>query len=270
MAYDYQSVLSGLGLNVGSSTGDQGAFLGEGTQSGIPAWDTGASPGFLDSIGSAISGLMPQTEQGKAAAALGLAGLLTAFDKGGNKSVGYQYGVPLYTAKREMLPIPATHRPGQGGISYFTPMQYEYTGVTPEKAEQFLQLKPPTTAPAAPYVPPPTTYPYQTQWTDPGFTLDGLAAGGGIGTLAAAGKHIRGPGDGVSDDIPAQMPDGGPAKLADGEFVIPARVVAEIGNGSNEAGARKLYEFLDKVEAMARKAKRGEPSGADKQLNRLA
>jgi hypothetical protein len=58
--------------------------------------------------------------------------------------------------------------------------------------------------------------------------------------------------------------------LADGEFVIPARVVSEIGNGSSEAGARKLYAMLDRIEAQAKKAKRGKPSGADRELNKLA
>ena len=90
--------------------------------------------------------------------------------------------------------------------------------------------------------------------------------------LAGGGRYIKGPGDGVSDSVPAtiQSAQGGqPAALADGEFVIPARVVAEIGNGSNEAGARKLYAMMDRVEQMAKKAKRGKPSGADKELNKL-
>jgi hypothetical protein len=39
-----------------------------------------------------------------------------------------------------------------------------------------------------------------------------------------------------------------PARLADGEFVIPARIVSEIGNGSTDAGARKLYAMMDRIQ----------------------
>ena len=59
---------------------------------------------------------------------------------------------------------------------------------------------------------------------------------------------MRGPGDGVSDSIPATIGKKQPARLADGEFVVPARVVSEIGNGSTEAGARKLYAMMDRVQ----------------------
>jgi hypothetical protein len=39
-----------------------------------------------------------------------------------------------------------------------------------------------------------------------------------------------------------------PARLADGEFVVPARIVSELGNGSTEAGARKLYAMMERVQ----------------------
>jgi hypothetical protein len=59
---------------------------------------------------------------------------------------------------------------------------------------------------------------------------------------------LRGPGDGVSDSIPATIGEKQPARLADGEFVVPARIVSELGNGSTEAGARKLYAMMDRVQ----------------------
>lgn len=93
---------------------------------------------------------------------------------------------------------------------------------------------------------------------------------GGLEMLAK-GRYLKGNGDGVSDSIPAEFAGSGQkAMLADGEFVIPARVVSEIGNGSSDAGARKLYAMLDRIEAQAKKAKRGKPSGADRELNKLA
>ncbi len=98
----------------------------------------------------------------------------------------------------------------------------------------------------------------------------GGAAGGDV-TMLAKGRYLKGNGDGVSDSIPAKFAGSGqPAALADGEFVIPARVVSELGNGSSDAGARKLYAMLDRVEQRARKAKRGKPSGADRELKKLA
>jgi hypothetical protein len=80
------------------------------------------------------------------------------------------------------------------------------------------------------------------------------AAGGGImqanlGGYAAGGnpRLLRGPGDGMSDDIPATIGGRQPARLADGEFVVPADVVSHLGNGSTEAGAKKLHQMMDKV-----------------------
>jgi hypothetical protein len=72
---------------------------------------------------------------------------------------------------------------------------------------------------------------------------------GDLGSYSDGGRLLRGPGDGVSDSIPATIGRGKPARLADGEFVVPARIVSELGNGSTEAGARKLYAMMDRVQA---------------------
>ena len=79
----------------------------------------------------------------------------------------------------------------------------------------------------------------------------GRAAGGSIshlGDYSDGGRLLRGPGDGVSDSIPAMIGKRQPARLADGEFVVPARIVSELGNGSTEAGARKLYAMMDRIQ----------------------
>jgi hypothetical protein len=83
-----------------------------------------------------------------------------------------------------------------------------------------------------------------------------FAVGGGISDLGGysdGGRLLKGPGDGVSDSIPAVIGERQPARLADGEFVIPARIVSELGNGSTEAGARKLYAMMDRVQKSRRK-----------------
>lgn len=74
-----------------------------------------------------------------------------------------------------------------------------------------------------------------------------------LGSYSDGGRLLKGPGDGVSDSIPATIGKGQPARLADGEFVIPARIVSEIGNGSTEAGARKLYAMMDRIQSSRRK-----------------
>jgi hypothetical protein len=85
--------------------------------------------------------------------------------------------------------------------------------------------------------------------------MQGLAMGGlsdahyNLGGYSDGGRLLRGPGDGVSDSIPAVIGKKQPARLADGEFVVPARIVSEIGNGSTEAGARKLYAMMDRIQA---------------------
>jgi hypothetical protein len=94
--------------------------------------------------------------------------------------------------------------------------------------------------------------------TTPSAATGGVVAfnQGGLGTLGGysdGGRLLRGPGDGISDSIPATIGNRQPARLADGEFVVPARIVSEIGNGSTEAGARKLYAMMDRVQRARRK-----------------
>ena len=76
----------------------------------------------------------------------------------------------------------------------------------------------------------------------------GLMAGhSSLGGYSDGGRLLKGPGDGMSDSIPAQIGHKQPARLADGEFVVPADVVSHLGNGSTDAGAKKLYSMMDKI-----------------------
>ena len=73
---------------------------------------------------------------------------------------------------------------------------------------------------------------------------------GGIASLAKGGlppRYLQGAGDGMSDSIHARIGGKQEARLADGEFVIPADVVSHLGNGSSNAGAKKLYTMMDRV-----------------------
>ena len=73
-----------------------------------------------------------------------------------------------------------------------------------------------------------------------GYAMGGL-------TALKPGGYLSGGGDGMSDSIPATIEGKQQARLADGEFVIPADVVSHIGNGSSKAGSKRLYAMLDKI-----------------------
>jgi hypothetical protein len=93
-----------------------------------------------------------------------------------------------------------------------------------------------------------------------GQIVDGMARGGisSLGGYSDGGRMLKGPGDGMSDSIPGVIANKQPARLADGEFVIPADVVSHLGNGSTDAGAKQLYAMMDKV----RKARTGKKKQA--------
>jgi hypothetical protein len=251
-----------------------------------------SSGSALKSLGSLFTG---KSDYGKLGQLVGMGGVAALLNRmmgqSSQQPVGYQGGIPKFTYERTQTPMaqqrPVTYesitpkegemapavmrsvpyRPGQGGISYFTPGRFTPAGYTPKTAEEFLVRPAAPAAPAAPAEQPAAPVEQTTE------TIPAASGGympGGIAMLAK-GRYLRGNGDGVSDSIPARFAGSGQeARLADGEFVIPARVVSELGNGSSDAGARKLYAMLDRVEARAKKAKRGKPSGADRELNKLA
>lgn len=139
-------------------------------------------------------------------------------NKGGGSSSAASV-IPALSANRSQLPYAPTGRPGAGGQNYFSPTTY-----TAKAAEGGLM---------------------------------GLAGGGmsDLGGYSDGGRLLKGPGDGVSDSIPATIGGKQPARLATGEFVVPARIVSELGNGSTEAGAKKLYAMMDRVQKARRKTK---------------
>lgn len=75
----------------------------------------------------------------------------------------------------------------------------------------------------------------------------GISDLGGYSDYARGGRMLKGPGDGMSDSIPASIAGKRPARLARDEFVVPADVVSGLGNGSSDAGAKHLYAMMDRV-----------------------
>ena len=99
-----------------------------------------------------------------------------------------------------------------------------------------------------------------------GITM-AYADGGHLGGYSDGGRMLKGPGDGMSDSIPASIQGRQPARLADSEFVVPADVVSHLGNGSSDAGAKKLYAMMDRVrQARTGTKKQGKQIKAEKYL----
>lgn len=201
----------------------------------------GVSGSPLSFISSLLKGTSSLGTAGQLAGLAGIGGLLNSmFGSQGGGYAGYKGGIPAYTASRQMLPIPQTvttatgetvpRRPGSGGVTYFSPMTY-------------------TAVPAPTAAPEVTPEPVKVATGG----IMGLAPRYNLGGYSDGGRLLRGPGDGVSDSIPATIGDRQPARLADGEFVVPARIVSELGNGSTEAGARKLYAMMDRVKTARKK-----------------
>ena len=93
--------------------------------------------------------------------------------------------------------------------------------------------------------------------------------GAHLGNYAHGGnpRLLKGPGDGMSDNIPATIDGKQPARLATGEFVVPADVVSHMGNGDTDSGAKKLHDWMARVrEARTGNSKQGKEINADKYL----
>jgi len=113
-----------------------------------------------------------------------------------------------------------------------------------------------------PYVAQPPANPYRPVYTS--YAHGGLAD---LGGYSDGGRMLKGPGDGMSDDIPATIANKQPARLANEEFVVPADVVSHLGNGSSEAGAKQLYKMMDRVrQARTGNKKQGKQINPEKYL----
>ena len=90
---------------------------------------------------------------------------------------------------------------------------------------------------------------------------------GGLTSLGGQGMYLGGPTDGMADNVPASINNNEPARLSDGEFVVPADVVSHLGNGNSDAGAKQLYSMMDRVrEARTGRAEQGREINPNKFL----
>ena len=151
-------------------------------------------------------------------------------------------------------------RLGGSGLSGQIPSTQKYTF---NPATQQFGLNPSYVDPASLDTGAPDRFDQNSRYSGDGDAAGGPIkakyAAGGLGSLpeyAAGGKLLDGPGDGVSDSIPAVIKGPKPqrAALADGEFVIPARIVSELGNGSTKAGSDLLDKFREEIRSHKRSA----------------
>ena len=187
------------------------------------------------------------TDWGKLLTTLGptaLAGILqgTGMLGGSQQKSGYQGGIPDLTATRQQLPIDynADRRPGSMGRRYFTDMVYAPKATAP--------------APEAPVVP--VTPAPEVPVNDVGGAAQGGMIGYAQGGIANLGYYLGGATDGMADKIPAKIEGKQQAKLSHGEFIIPSDCVSALGSGNSSAGAKVLYDMMDRIRKHAHGTKK--------------
>lgn len=164
-------------------------------------------------------------------AGLGASGLLNSSPQ----KTGYQGKIPILSATRQQLPIDynAPRRPGSMGRRYFTDMTYApKSGIA-----AVAPAAPVVAAPVAPVNPTPDVI----------AAAQGGMMGYAEGGIADLGYYLGGKTDGMADKIPAQIDDKQQAKLSHGEFVVPADIVSALGSGNSSAGAKVLYDMMDRI-----------------------
>jgi hypothetical protein len=83
----------------------------------------------------------------------------------------------------------------------------------------------------------------------------------------AKGRYLRGHTDGMEDQLRTTIEGKDPAALSHGEFVVPADVVSHLGNGNSDAGAKRLYQMMDRIrQARTGTKQQGKQIQADKYL----
>jgi hypothetical protein len=279
-----EAALTGTGLTAGAApgltAGTAGSTLGSGFGNSLAAFDTGVGAGMNTAFSAAPQGLSA------AGGSMGLnpAVAQSAMQSGTNFALNAPTiapgagGIANLPAAAPSVTAPAASAASATPASFYTdPMKYigEHKFLAGSSA-----LAGAMGAKEDPYSPEEYNGPLKrfrlssdyrgvTPYAEGGIT--DLAAGGydrmvgeepmyqqamaqgGISNLgsysdyARGGRMLKGPGDGMSDSIPASIGGKRPARLATEEFVVPADVVSHLGNGSSDAGAKQLYAMMDKV-----------------------
>jgi hypothetical protein len=225
---------------------------------GQPVAPTGAS--ITDKLYNQLKGAFTDSKgnvnwAGLATAAAGVKAI-TGADK--VQTPGYKGSIPmdLQAIRGKVNYQDPNRRPGSMGRQYFTDTAFASPAnvaaartAVGEQASGILSGYRPTPAPAA-------TAPTQAMETLPPSGVSSLMPVPQAQGMAKGGvaRYLQGATDGMADKIPSSIDGKQKAALSHGEFVIPARIVSELGNGSTEAGARKLYAMMERVQASRKKS----------------
>jgi len=246
-----------------------GAYGGAGLTGGLMGAGNAAASQAASAANPSFVGPMPGAASGTSALGAGIQGLGT---EAGRSAALSGMGGGMQAAKYGLAALSPTLQPdaakpydGGGPNPYeydYDPNKQTYTRVAPGTRAR--DMMPPSLAPITTMAAggPVEDMSYQNRMDTMMANNGQMYAAGGVshlGDYSDGGRLLKGPGDGVSDSIPATIADKRPARLADGEFVVPARIVSELGNGSTEAGARKLYAMMDRVQKA-----RGRTTGKDR------
>lgn len=253
------------------------------TESEGKTWNYDKSKqGFVDAAGNLIkdapTGVLSKVMsaiRSNPMAALGTAyGAIKALSS--SDTGGYNRAIPKMDAVTQQIQYDdPNRRPGASGRQYMTDPRYvaqgDAAGLAAAQASSDAQKQgilaayKPAVAEVNPYIgktkmawnnpvtpmPTPTTTPQmglpalptEKQLMDPEYKIP--MANGGI--AMAKGRYLQGQTDGMADEIPSSIDGGQEAALSHGEFVIPADVVSHLGNGNSDAGAKKLYQMMDRI-----------------------
>jgi hypothetical protein len=219
------------------------------------AWDYLTDVDFKDPKNTGLTedilsflGTSPENTDWSAILSLGGSALANAlgYNDTNQRPTGYQGKIPEYQVVRERVPTSdEERRPGETGRRYFSDMIYaqrpktetpavaQAQGQMQQQAAQLAQQEAMRRA----------------QATNEAVQM----AAGGLASLPPKGYYLGGATDGMADQVPASIDGVQEARLSDGEFVVPADVVSHLGNGNSSAGAKQLYDMMDRI----RKARTG-------------
>jgi hypothetical protein len=273
-----EAALTGTGLTAGATPAmtAAGSSIGSGFGNSLAAFDTGVGANFALNAPSAglnvsnsLAGLNPSVAQSAMQSGTNFALNAPSIAPGGGGIANLSAAAPVAPAAAPMVPAAGTP------ASFYTdPMKYmgEHKFLAGSSA-----LAGAVGAKPDPYMPEEYDGPLKRFRLSSDFRAPVPYAGGGIADLGAGGydrmvgeepmyssnmarggisdlggysdggRMLKGPGDGMSDSIPASIAGKRPARLAKDEFVVPADVVSHLGNGSSDAGAKQLYAMMDKV-----------------------
>ena len=246
-----QNMISGGSPITAQAAIDAQKAAASAASSGSKFADFFKSPAGATIKGSGLEGIKQAATNPYALGAVGTTGLLESMKPQGVDMPSDDYDIPeAEAAKRKRNPILPGYRPGiDPEMPYFTYAQGGEVQKPNDKeiisnaVEAIKGSHPQPETALAMFV--------STYGEDALRDLVGRVRSGEFDDNAQVTEGmVEGVGDGMDDMIPATLEGEQDVVLSDGEFIVPADVVSGLGNGSTDAGAKSLYEMMDRVREM--------------------